>query len=106
MERNYLPNMKASAGRILMLVENAYPQDPRVRNEASLLTSAGYEVSIICLKKSGQTSSEVINGVRVYRVPRLEFFKKTPSGNLSLAGRLFLKLKSFLGYVLEYGYFT
>src|SRR5215831_9252297 len=98
--------MKVSAGRILMLVENAYPQDPRVRNEASLLTSAGYQVSVICLKRPGQAAAELINGVQVYRIPRLEFFKKTPSNNSNFLARLWLKLKSFLGYVLEYGYFT
>ena len=30
--------MKASAGRVLMLVENCYPADTRVRNEAVTLT--------------------------------------------------------------------
>jgi len=89
-----------------MLVENCYPQDTRVRNEATLLASAGYQVAVIALKKSGQTPCEVVNGVRVYRVPRLELFKKTATGQLSGAGRLFLRLKSFIGYSIEYGYFT
>lgn len=98
--------MKASAGKILMLVENFYPQDPRVRNEARLLTSAGHQVSIICLRKRGQVPFEIIDGIKVYRVPRLELFNKTPAGNSSWAGRLLLKLKAALGYILEYGYFT
>lgn len=98
--------MKASAGKIVMLVENFYPQDPRVRNEANLLTSAGYQVSVICLRKQGQTPTEIINGVKIYRVPRLELFKKTPSGHAGWAGRTLLKLKAALGYIFEYGYFT
>jgi glycosyltransferase involved in cell wall biosynthesis len=98
--------MMVSAGRVLMLVENAYPQDPRVRNEALLLVSAGYQVSVIGLRRPEQPSFEVIDGVRVYRVPRLELFKKTPSANSSALGRLLLKFKAFLGYVVEYFYFT
>src|SRR5215831_17540007 len=88
--------MMVSAGRVLMLVENLYPQDPRVRNEALLLLSAGYQVSVICLRKRGQPAFEIIDGVRVYRLPRLELFKKTPSANSNAAGRLFLKLKALL----------
>ena len=98
--------MKASPGRILMLVENYFPQDTRVKNEATLLTEAGYQVSVIALRKKGQLMTEVVNGVRVYRLPHLELFRKTSHGNLSRAGLLFLKLKSSLGYLFEYCYFT
>ena len=98
--------MKASAVRVLMLVENHFPQDTRVRNEAILLTEAGYHVSVIALRKKGQVMTEVVNGVQVYRLPRLELFKKTSHGNLNRAGLLFLKLKSSLGYLFEYCYFT
>src|SRR6266576_442956 len=97
--------MKESAGKVLMLVENVYPDDPRVRSEASLLTSAGYQVSVICLKDPGQRAFEIVKGVRVYRISRLELFKKTPSAKDSWAGRLFLKLKAGVGYVSEYAYF-
>src|SRR5262249_28652112 len=31
---------------------------------------------------------------------------KTPTGNPGLVGRLMLKIRSFLGYLVEYGYFT
>jgi glycosyltransferase involved in cell wall biosynthesis len=89
-----------------MLVENTYPQDPRVRNEALLLVSAGYQVSVIGLRRPEQPACEIIDGVKVYRIPRLELFKKTPSANLSAVGRVLLKLKAFLGYVVEYFYFT
>ena len=98
--------MKASAVRILMLVENHFPQDTRVKNEAILLTESGYHVSVIALREKGQVMTEVVNGVQVYRLPRLELFKKTSHGNLSRAGLLFLKLRSSLGYLVEYCYFT
>src|SRR6266403_2965214 len=98
--------MRASAVRILMLVENHFPQDTRVKNEAILLTESGYHVSVIALRKKGQVMTEVVNGVQVYRLPRLELFKKTSHGTLSRAGLLFLKLKSSLGYLFEYCYFT
>jgi glycosyltransferase involved in cell wall biosynthesis len=89
-----------------MLVENNYPQDTRVRNEATLLVSAGYDVSVICLKKRGQPTTEIVDGVHAFRMPRLELFKKTPAAELGLIGRIIAKLKSFIGYVSEYTYFT
>ncbi len=89
-----------------MLVESWYPEDTRVRNEAVLLASAGYQVSVISLKKPGQKWRETLDGVRVYRVPRLEWFKKTADGEPTHVGLVLLKLKSFLGYCLEYIYFT
>src|SRR6476646_8657012 len=98
--------MKSSAIRVLMLVENHFPQDTRVKNEAILLTESGYQVSVIALRKKGQVLTEVVSGVQVYRLPRLELFKKTSHGNLFRAGLLFLKLKSSLGYLFEYCYFT
>ena len=69
--------MKAPAARILMMVENYFPQDTRVKNEATLLTEAGYQVSVIALRRKGQVATEMVNGVQVYRVPQLELFKKT-----------------------------
>ncbi len=89
-----------------MLVENHYPQDTRVRNEATLLSSSGYHVSVIALREVGQAACEILNGIVVYRVPRLELFKKTSSKRLGRAGLLFLKLKSSFGYLVEYCYFT
>jgi len=89
-----------------MLVENYYPQDTRVRNEACLLTKAGYQVSVIAWRGRGQSFFENVEGVKAYRIWPLEVFKKTPSPNSSLTGLLWLKIKSLLGYLLEYSYFT
>lgn len=89
-----------------MFVENAYPNDTRVKNEADALTDAGYSVTVIGLRKRGQTRSEIVKGVQVYRLPRLELFQKTPSENPSFLERVWLKIKSLIGYVAEYVYFT
>ena len=64
--------MKATSARVLMMVENQFPQDTRVKNEAVLLTETGYHVSVIALREKGQPITEVINGIQVYRVPKLE----------------------------------
>src|SRR5204862_895517 len=98
--------MRPTAARIVMLVENHFPQDTRVKNEAVLLREAGYDVSVIALRKKGQVVTEVVNGIQVYRLPSLELFKKTSHGNLSRIGLLFLKLRSSVGYLVEYCYFT
>src|SRR5437763_12518608 len=98
--------MKAIPVRIVMMVENHFPQDTRVKNEAVLLTQAGYHVSVIALREKGQRATELVNGIRVYRVPKLELFKKTSSGTLKRAGLGLLKLRSSLGYLVEYSYFT
>lgn len=92
--------------KILMLVENLYPQDVRIVNEAELLTEAGRRVFVVSLKEEGQKFRETINGVEVYRVPTLELFKKTPNENPSKLALLWLRLKSLVGYVVEYCYFT
>ncbi|MEA3413224.1 MAG: glycosyltransferase family 4 protein [Pseudomonadota bacterium] len=64
----------ASAGkprRVLFIVENLpVPFDRRVWQEATTLKQAGYEVSIICPKgKDYRDSSEVIDGINIYRHP-------------------------------------
>jgi glycosyltransferase involved in cell wall biosynthesis len=92
--------------KILMWVENHFPQDTRVRNEAALLTEAGYKVAVIALRKQDQPGRETLDGVEVYRVPTLELFKKTPSTSVNRLNLALVKLKSFLGYVVEYCYFT
>jgi glycosyltransferase involved in cell wall biosynthesis len=98
--------MKESAGRILMFVENSYPQDTRVKNESDALTAAGYAVTVVCMRKKGQAKSEVLDGIQIYRLPRLELFQKTPSPNPGFVERVVLKLKSVVGYFSEYVYFT
>src|SRR4029079_11731814 len=98
--------MKASAGRVVMLVENEFPRDTRVRNEAFTLAGAGLQVSVIALRGKGEESRASVNGVSVYRVPRLTIFKKLPEGKRTLLARVFHRLQVLFGYVSEYVYFT
>jgi glycosyltransferase involved in cell wall biosynthesis len=98
--------MKVSAGKVLMFVENAYPNDTRVKNEADALTEAGYSVTVIGMRKKDQPRSEVVKGVQVYRLPRLELFQKTPTENPTFLQRFSLKIKSLVGYLSEYVYFS
>ncbi len=75
--------------RVLMLLENnPYPKDGRVRREAAALANAGHQVAVICPREDGQPWQEVINSVAVYRFPA------PPEAS------------GFLGYLLEYGYAT
>lgn len=80
---------RASAGSVLMLLENnPYQVDVRVRSEAQALVRAGYDVSVICPRLAKGRPSEVSDGVRLYQFP------PPPAG------------EGLLGYLLEYGYST
>jgi glycosyltransferase involved in cell wall biosynthesis len=80
--------VNSSAGkRVLMLLENSlYPHDSRVLAEATTLTDAGYQVTVIAPAYPGQRFHELLNGVRVYRFP----FRTSGRG--------------LFGYLWEYGY--
>src|SRR5712692_5906444 len=78
-----------AGGRVLMLVENnPYPQDNRVRHEARVLVEAGYQVTAISPARPGQRWREIIDGVRVYRYPAPQ------------------ETSGVIGYLFEYGYST
>ena len=55
----------------MLLENNPYPQDVRVRNEAESLAAAGHEVTVIAPRSRGQAAVERIGGVTVrrYRLP-------------------------------------
>src|SRR5262249_46157992 len=91
--------------RVLMLVENNFPADVRVRNEARTLSEAGYPVTVIALRKRGEPFFEEVNGVRVYRMPTLTVFRKLGGGRGTF-GRAIARLESWAGYFFEYVYFT
>lgn len=72
--------------RVLMLLENnPYPQDLRVRREATALLEDGYQVSVIAPRRGGQVYRETVDGVDVFRFP------SAPPGD------------GLLGYFREYG---
>jgi glycosyltransferase involved in cell wall biosynthesis len=81
--------MMRSSAKVLLLVENnAYPFDVRVRREAHALRDAGLDVSVISPRGNEQPWAEVIDGVTVYRFPA------PPGGN------------GLLGYMFEFAYAT
>jgi len=98
--------MKKPGNRILMIVENQYPHDIRVRKEADALTEAGYSVVVIALRGRGQKEYEEINDVKIYRIPKVDIFDKTKRSDANFIITLYAKVKSIAGYVLEYAYFT
>lgn len=73
--------------RVLMLVENnPYWRDMRVRQEAQALRDAGYAVSVICPGMTGRKFHEETDGVHIFAYPP------------PYQGR------GFIGYAYEYGY--
>jgi glycosyltransferase involved in cell wall biosynthesis len=89
-----------------MLVENCFPADTRVRNEAFTLAANGFKVSVIALRGRTERARETIKGVEVYRIPRLTLFEKLPATGTSRLAALANKLRVVAGYVAEYIYFT
>ena len=72
--------------RILMLLENnPYPSDIRVRREALALVEAGYKVTVIAPRGEDEPRQAYVDGVQVYRFP-------APP-----------EAEGFLGYLWEYG---
>jgi glycosyltransferase involved in cell wall biosynthesis len=88
-----------------MLVENNFPADIRVWNEAHTLSQAGYPVTVIALRKPGEKLHEEVNGIHTYRIPTLTLFKKL-GGGYGTVGRVISMFQSWVGYFSEYAYFT
>jgi glycosyltransferase involved in cell wall biosynthesis len=79
--------MRTNFTRVLMLVENnPVTRDIRVFQEATALSEAGHQVSVISPGDRSQPWRETINGINVFRYP-------APSSG-----------EGFLGYLWEYGY--
>lgn len=50
-----------------MILDECFPPDPRVENEAVSLVKAGHQVFLFCLKYADDKQSENINGIEVKR---------------------------------------
>ena len=58
------------SGRPVAIVVHAtYPQDQRVRRQATALVQAGHEVDVFGLRDTGQKAREEFEGVQVHRLP-------------------------------------
>lgn len=53
--------------KIGMILDETFPPDPRVENEAVTLVKAGHEVYLFCLTYGGQKEEETIHGINVRR---------------------------------------
>src|SRR5215472_8457776 len=100
-------SMPSAPGRVLMFVENYFPEDPRVKNEADMLTAAGYSVTVVGLRRNNETTwNRVVDNIQVYYIPRISIFTKTRKNDPEGLQRLWLKLVAMTGYMWEYIYFT
>jgi len=56
---------------VMLLPNNPYPQDVRVRREAETLVAEGHDVVVVCPRSPGQARTERVGGVSVrrYRLP-------------------------------------
>ena len=98
--------MKEYAGKVLMFVENRYPYDMRVRNEATALSDAGYKVTVIGLGSKNDKRYEIVSGVAAYRIPTVTLFNKTNKNDATPFKKLISSVKTLIGYIFEYSYFT
>ena len=90
-----------------MFVEHDFPGDPRVKNEADMLTSAGYSVTVVGLwGKNDNAASKVVDNIQVYLIPKVTLFTKTRKDNPVGLQRLWLKVVAQMAYMWEYSYFT
>lgn len=56
--------------RHCMVVHAYYPLgETRVEREAMALIERGYEVDVLCLRDDGESATEVVDGVQIYRLP-------------------------------------
>ena len=55
--------------RVVIVGFTYYPDDPRIRRQAEALVEDGYRVSVLCLRRPGETASAEFNGVRIVRLP-------------------------------------
>ena len=50
-----------------MILDDVFPPDPRVENEAITLINGGYEVFLFCLHNGNQKTNELINDIKIRR---------------------------------------
>ena len=75
--------------KILLLVENnGFPRDFRVRREAHALRDYGFQVSVVCPREGTERWHEIVDDVEIYRFP-------APPGGSGL-----------LSYAFEFAYST
>jgi glycosyltransferase involved in cell wall biosynthesis len=84
---------------ILMIVENSYPGDPRVRKEATTLKEF-YDITVVALGRKTEKFHETVDGVEVFRLPRISF------SGFNTTNQFVRKVSSKAGYIMQYVYIT
>jgi glycosyltransferase involved in cell wall biosynthesis len=69
--------------KICMVLDREFPPDLRVENEIETLTSAGYEIHMLCYTRSGKDLQEIKNGLVIHRKPITDFIYKTSVGAIT-----------------------
>ena len=64
-----LRRQKARSKPAVCIVRHNYYPDSHVRRDAEALVKAGYDVSVIALRREGQQPLETLNGVDIHRLP-------------------------------------
>ena len=69
-----------------MILDDVFPPDPRVENEAITLINGGYDVFLFCLHNGNQKTNELVNGIKVrrYKYSKLTHKLSALSYDLSL----------------------
>lgn len=70
-----------------MVAYTFYEEDNRVRRYAETLARRGDSVDVVALRQAGQSASDLINGVRVFRIQNRSVTEKT---KFTYLGKLFL----------------
>ena len=67
-----------------MILDDVFPPDPRVENEAITLINGGYDVFLFCLHNGNQKTNDLINGIKIrrYKFSKLTYKLSALSYNL------------------------
>jgi glycosyltransferase involved in cell wall biosynthesis len=79
-----------------MVAYTRYESDNRVRRYAEALAKRGDHVDVVSLRQEGQAASEVINGVRVFRIQRRIASEKNKFMYLGKLCLFFMRSMAFL----------
>lgn len=88
--------------KIGMILDEVFPPDPRVENEAVSLVKAGYQVFLFCLTYGNEKQDEIINGIQVkrYKSNKLEY--KFSALAYTFPFYTFLMQKKIKHFILEH----
>lgn len=68
LEKNISEKEVLKKSNIVMLLQEYYPKDTRVRKEAQAILESGHSLDIICLKDTNEIPFEIVDGVNVHRI--------------------------------------